>query len=288
MTNRRQYKHSDRSETVADLTAKLEKGVENVFSSAEYTNYLKTMAAFHEYSFNNSMLIFMQKPDATLVAGYQSWIKDHKRHVKAGEKGIRILAPCKKKIIVEKNDEDADNEDEKQTVELKHLYFRPVTVFDISQTEGEDLPDICHKLKGNVEDFDKYFKAFSSVSSVPVVVEDFQSEASGYYSDKEKQIVLKSGMPQAQTLKTLIHEITHSILHSDDKADDLDRETKEVQAESTTYVVCSYYGLDTSDYSFGYIAGWSSDKDVKELKASLEIIRDTANKLITEIDKQLK
>ena len=290
MTYKKKQYHSDRAKAVADITAKLEKGVVDVFNSDNYKQYLSTMSRFHSYSFKNSLLIYMQKPDATLVAGYQSWIKDHKRHIKPGEKGIRILAPCpyKSKMVKEEHPDVEDDKGKGRTVEITQMYFKPVAVFDISQTEGEDLPEICHNLTGGTDNYDQFLDILCRTAPVPVVFDNLPGGASGCYSDTNRQITIQKDMPQAQTLKTLVHEITHSVLHAGEAFDETDRRTKEVQAESTAYVVCCYYGLDTSDYSFGYIAGWSSDKDIKELKASLEVIRDTADKLITEIDRQLR
>lgn len=266
---------------IKEITKQLEEGVKSVFDSANYRAYLAFMSRFHTYSINNSLLIWIQKPEATLVAGYQTWLKKFKRQVRKGEKGIQILAPMQKKIIKTVKNEWGDLEE----VEVKYMTYKPTTVFDISQTDGEAVPEICRELSGDVEGYDDLFKRLTEISPVPVEFEDIQNGANGYFSYAEKVIRLKSGMSQMQTIKTLIHEISHAVLHNKETGaeKDADRRTKEVQAESVAFAVCSMLGLDTADYSFEYVAGWSAGKEAKELTASMEVIRKTANGLYERI-----
>lgn len=300
-----------RKEEMAAITEKLESGVRDLFESSSYKAYLKTMSKFHHYSLNNTLLIAMQCPGASLVAGYKSWQKDHGRYVKKGEKGIRIIAPAPYKTIVEQDviDRstherilDAQGNPMKETVEVERAGFRISTVFDISQTEGKDLPSIgVDELTGSVKDYEGMKAALIAVSPVSVIFEEVGGGAKGFYSMTTNDIHVKQGMSEVQTIKTLIHEISHAILHSPDYAKDhpedakKDRQTKEVEAESIAYCVLQHYdaltaadsSLDTAEYSFAYIAGWSSGKEVPELRASLQTIRDTADELITEIDGRL-
>ena len=257
------------------------------------------MSKFHDYSLNNTLLIVMQKPDASLVAGFNKWRDEFERHVKRGEKGIKILAPAPYKIKKEQEKLDPDGkpiigEDGKPVTEQKEITvpaFKVVSVFDVSQTDGKEIPDIAvDSLTGSVEQYEDFFKALEQTSPVPVGFERIESGAHGYYHNAEKRIALNEGESELQTVKTLIHEIAHAKLHDIDlnappeQQERPSRRTREVEAESIAYTVCQHFGLDTSDYSFGYVAGWSSDKDIKELKASLETIRATASELITEID----
>lgn len=268
---------------IKEITEKLEQGVKDVFTSAEYMEYLSFMAKFHKYSFNNSLLIWMQKPDASHVAGYQAWKKNFKRSVKKGEKGITILAPIPRKFKKEVVNEDGQTEE----VEINYTAFRAVTVFDISQTEGEEVPSHpCHELEGEVENFDSLLEALKKVAPVPVGFEAIEGGANGYFNTVDKRIAVREGMSQAQTIKTLVHEISHAILHDreDGEEKEADRHTKEVQAESVAYTVCSFLGLDTSDYSFGYVAGWSKGREVKELEKSMEVIRKTASQIIDTLE----
>lgn len=294
-----------RQERLVEIIEKLEQGVKDVFQSENYKNYLKTMAKFYHYSLNNTILIDMQRPGATLVAGHQAWQQKFGRRVKPGEKGIRILAPMPKKVK-EKQEvfdpetgellENAQGDPVTETVEKVKLYgFRVVTVFDISQTEGKELPSLgVQELSGNVEQYETFLKAIQAVSPVPVTMEAIRGTEKGYFSLLEQRIVLKEGMSQTQTIKTAIHELAHAKLHGEiPKTDDTDavasqksRETKEVEAESVAYTICQHYGIETSDYSFGYIAGWSSGRELKELKASLETIRTASAQLIRDLDKQ--
>ena len=274
-----------RKERIAEITAQLEEGVKAVFESDAYKAYLKCMSKFHNYSLNNTLLIALQYPEASLCAGYQAWKKDHGRQVRKGEKGIKIIAPCKYKVESEDKDENG-----KPKIEEREG-FRVVTTFDISQTEGPDLPSVgVDELKGDVSDYRKLFNALTEICPVPIYTEDIQGGAKGYYSDTDRKIVIKSDMSQIQTIKTMIHEMAHEKLHAKEHLDKeymVDRRTKEVEAESIAYTICQHYGLDSSDYSFSYVAGWSSGKDTKELKASLERIRSAADEMITSIDKSL-
>ena len=262
------------------------------------------MSKFHNYSFNNTLLIAMQKPDASLVAGFGKWRDDFERHVKKGEKGIKILAPSPYKVKKQMEKIDpatqkpvigADGKPVTEEQEIEIPAFRVVTVFDVSQTEGKEIPDIAvSELTGSVEQYQDFFAALEKASPVPIAFENIEGGAHGYYHLEEKRIAIDEGMSELQTLKTAIHEIAHAKLHAIDKdapateqADRPDRRTREVQAESVAYAVCQHYGLDTSDYSFGYVAGWSSGRELSELKASLETIRKAANELITDIDGHL-
>ena len=251
------------------ITEQLEQGVKEVFTSDKYIEYLRFMSKFTSYSFNNTLLIFMQKPDASLVAGYKSW-QQKGRQVRKGEKGITILAPCPHKKEIETED------GEKQTISWTS--FRAVSVFDVSQTDGDELPTGCvTKLTGSVEGYAELIAKLESVSPVSVSYENIKGTANGYYSHSEQRIVIQEGMSEAQTVKTLVHEISHAILHSEEGEEkDADRRTREVQAESVAYTVCNMLGLDSSDYSFGYVAGWSSTREIKELNESMEVIRKTA------------
>lgn len=273
-------------ERIKEITEQLEAGVAAVFESDAYKAYLKCMSKFHNYSLNNTLLIALQRPDAQLCASYSSWQRNHGRQVRKGEKGIKIIAPCRYKVEVDEKDDDGN-----QKV-IERLGFKVVTTFDIAQTDGPDLPTIgVNELTGDVGDYRKLFNALTEICPVPIYAEDIQNGAKGYYSDADKKIVIKSDMSQLQTIKTLIHEIAHEKLHAKDHLDKeypVDRRTKEVEAESIAYTICQHYGLDSSDYSFSYVAGWSSGKDVKELKASLERIRSAADEMITDIDKSLE
>ena len=289
---------TDTQGRVKEITEHLEQGVKDLFDSERYQEYLKAMSRFHNYSVNNTLLIVMQKPDASLVAGFGKWRDDFERHVKRGEKGIKILAPAPYKIKkdVERTDPDTgqpvigtDGKPVTEQQEVTIPAFKVVSVFDVSQTEGKEIPDIAvDSLTGSVEQYKDFFKALEQTSPVPVGFERIESGAHGYYHNTEKRIALNEGESELQTIKTLIHEIAHAKLHDIDLTAGLDdrpdRNTREVQAESVAYTVCQHFGLDTSDYSFGYVAGWSSDKDIKELKASLETIRAAASELITEIE----
>ena len=289
------------AERMKEITDRLQTGIQELFESERYKAYLTTMSKFHSYSFNNTLLIAMQ--GGQLVAGYNKWRDDFHRNVKKGEKAIKILAPAPFKAKKEVQKLDAQGrpvmgKDGKPVTEVQEIQvpaFKIVSVFDVSQTEGEPLPSIgVEELTGSVERYGEFFKALEQTSPVPIGFEDIPSGSHGYYHLTEKRIAIQEGMSELQTLKTAIHEIAHSKLHAIDpeapaieQADRPDSRTREVQAESVAYAVCQHYGLDTSDYSFGYVAGWSSGKDLKELKASLETIRATAHELITTIDGHL-
>ena len=289
------------AERMKEITDRLETGIQELFESERYKAYLTTMSKFHSYSFNNTLLIAMQ--GGQLVAGYNKWRDDFHRNVKKGEKAIKILAPAPFKAKKEVQKLDAQGrpvmgKDGKPVTEVQEIQvpaFKIVSVFDVSQTEGEPLPSIgVEELTGSVERYGEFFKALEQTSPVPIGFEDIPGGSHGYYHLTEKRIAIQKGMSELQTLKTAIHEIAHSKLHAIDpeapaieQADRPDSRTREVQAESVAYAVCQHYGLDTSDYSFGYVAGWSSGKDLKELKASLETIRATAHELITAIDGHL-
>ena len=289
------------AERMKEITDRLETGIQELFESERYKAYLTTISKFHSYSFNNTLLIAMQ--GGQLVAGYNKWKDDFHRNVKKGEKAIKILAPAPFKAKKEVQKLDAQGrpvmgKDGKPVTEVQEIQvpaFKIVSVFDVSQTEGEPLPSIgVEELTGSVERYGEFFKALEQTSPVPIGFEDIPSGSHGYYHLTEKRIAIQEGMSELQTLKTAIHEIAHSKLHAIDpeapaieQADRPDSRTREVQAESVAYAVCQHYGLDTSDYSFGYVAGWSSGKDLKELKASLETIRATAHELITTIDGHL-
>ena len=289
------------AERMKEITDRLETGIQELFESERYKAYLTSMSKFHSYSFNNTLLIAMQ--GGQLVAGYNKWKDDFHRNVKKGEKAIKILAPAPFKAKKEVQKLDAQGrpvmgKDGKPVTEVQEIQvpaFKIVSVFDVSQTEGEPLPSIgVEELTGSVERYGEFFKALEQTSPVPIGFEDIPGGSHGYYHLTEKRIAIQEGMSELQTLKTAIHEIAHSKLHAIDpeapaieQADRPDSRTREVQAESVAYAVCQHYGLDTSDYSFGYVAGWSSGKDLKELKASLETIRATAHELITTIDGHL-
>ena len=351
---------SKSAQQVREITDKLEQGIKELFESERFKEYLRTMSKFYHYSFSNTLLIAMQKPEATYVAGYTSWQRNFDRQVMKGEKGIKILAPApyKAKEEREKIDPstqkpvlDADGKPITETVEVMRPAFKVVSVFDISQTDGKELPDIIvDELSGSVENYAAFFEALKQESPVPIAFEDIPGGAKGYFSPVENRIAIQEGMSEIQTIKTAIHEIAHAKLHSIDrpepepawkivmisdggtKRDFLsgfaseteaneaaeregwrfvdenrfewrlevekdtsavqemrkDRHTKEVEAESVAYTVCQRYGIETSDYSFGYIAGWSSDKETKELKGSLETIRKTAAEMIDSNDAKLK
>lgn len=288
---------------VKEITDKLEEGLKELFESEKYKSYLNTMSKFHNYSFNNTLLIAMQKPEATLVAGYKAWQKNFDRHVNKGEKAIRILAPAPYKIKEERDKLDPvtgellfdeNGMPQKENVEITIPAFRPVSVFDVSQTDGKPIPEFeTAELLQTVEGYEDFVKALMEVAPVPIGFEDIPGESKGYFHTEEKRIAVQENMSESQTLKTMVHEVAHSMLHNKELNKDMDapvkdRNTKEVEAESIAYTVCQHFGIDTSDYSFGYIAGWSSGKEMTELKASLDTIRRTASELITGIEGQLQ
>ena len=287
---------------VQELTDKLERGLTELFNSDSYKNYLSTMSKFHNYSFNNTLLIAMQKPEASLVAGYKAWQKNFDRHVNKGEKAIRILAPAPYKIKEERDKVDPvtqeimldrDGNPQKEEVEITIPAFRAVSVFDVSQTDGKPIPELKAKeLLSDVEGYQDMIHAVEAVSPVPIEMEEIAGESKGYFDREARRIAVQENMSESQTLKTMIHEVAHSLLHNKEVEQDeqarKDRNTKEVEAESIAYTVCRHFGVDTSEYSFGYIAGWSSGRDTKELKSSMDTIRRTASELITGIEEQLE
>ena len=287
------------AEKLKEITDRLEQGITELFDSERYKEYLQVMSKFHNYSFNNTLLIAMQKPDASLIAGFNAWKNNFGRNVMRGEKGIRILAPSPYKIRqeVEKKDPQTgktvigkDGKPVTETKEIQIPAYKVVAVFDVSQTEGRELPSLsANELTGDVEKYEDFFAALEKTSPVPMGFEKIEGTAHGYYHLEEKRIAIDEGMSQLQNLKTAIHEIAHAKLHDIDlnapeQPDRPDRRTREVQAESIAYTVCQHYGLDTSDYSFGYVAGWSSGRELAELKTSLETIRATAAEIINTID----
>ena len=292
------------AEKLKEITDRLEQGITELFDSERYKEYLRVMSKFHNYSFNNTLLIAMQKPDASLIAGFSAWKNNFGRNVMKGQKGIKILAPSPFKIKKEMEKIDPQTQkaiigkDGKPVTEEKEITipaFKVVSVFDVSQTEGREIPDIAvNMLTGDVEHYKDVFAALEKTSPVPVGFEKIEGGAHGYYHLEDKRIALDEGMSELQTLKTLIHEIAHAKLHDIDlnaPLEDLenrpDRRTREVQAESIAYTVCQHYGLDTSDYSFGYVAGWSAGRELAELKSSLETIRSTAAEIINSIDEHI-
>ena len=289
------------AEKLKEITDHLEQGITELFDSERYKEYLRVMSKFHNYSFNNTLLIAMQKPDASLVAGFTAWKNQFQRNVKKGEKGIKIIAPSPFKIKQETEKIDPQTQtpvigrDGKPVTEEKEITipaYKVVSVFDVSQTEGKELPDIAvDALTGDVEQYSDFFAALEKTSPVPIGFEKIEGGAHGYYHLEDKRIALDEGMSELQTIKTAIHEIAHAKLHDidlnapkDEQQPRVDRRTREVEAESVAYTVCQHYGIDTSDYSFGYVAGWSSGRELAELKSSLETIRSTAAEIINTID----
>ena len=292
------------AEKMKEITDRLEQGITELFDSERYKEYLKVMSRFHNYSFNNTLLIAMQKPDASLVAGFTAWKNNFQRNVIKGEKGIKIIAPSpfKVKQQMEKIDphtrKPVMGKDGKTVMEEKEVTipaYKVVSVFDVSQTEGKELPDIAvDELTGDVDRYKDFFIALDKTSTVPIGFEKITGGAHGYYHLEDKRIAIDEGMSELQTLKTAIHEIAHAKLHDidlnapkDEQQPRVDRRTREVEAESVAYTVCQHYGLDTSDYSFGYVAGWSSGRELAELKGSLETIRSTAAEIINSIDEHI-
>ena len=274
---------------------KLEDGVKEIFSSEKYKEYLSAMSKFHNYSINNCILIASQKPDASYVCGFRKWQQDFNRTVNKGEKGIMILAPIKGKEEIKEEvfDEfgkavlDENGDQRIETVKREYLSFKPVYVFDISQTSGDTFPSICEELDSKVDSFEDLKEILERISPVPVVYEAIQDTAHGYYSPASEKIVIKKDLPELQMIKTMIHEIAHATLGHGKKDEDTDRRTKEVQAESVAFLVTSMLGFDTSGYSFGYITGWSRDKEVSELKESLDKIKQATDKIYSAIEEKL-
>lgn len=279
---------------IKEIMKSLEDGIANLMNSEQYMNFLKTMSIFHGYSLNNTILIMLQRPDASLVAGYKKW-QSIGRQVKKGEKSITILCPCSAKRMEKLLDENGkpvlDEKGKEKKVEVPIPYFRPGNVFDVSQTVGKPVETLSPKeLMNSVDGYENFLQSLISISPVKVVFDNIESGAKGIYYPNEEKIVVQTGMSNLQTLKTLIHESAHARLHNNQAMEKTkkNRETEEVEAESVAYCVLSAFGFDTSDYSFPYIAGWSSGKDMKELKESLETIRITSGQFIDEIQKVLE
>ena len=291
------------AEKLKEITDRLEQGITELFESERYREYLRVMSKFHNYSINNTLLIAMQKPDASLVAGFSAWKNNFERNVMKGQKGIKIIAPSPYKIKQEMQKIDPHTQkpvigkDGKPVTEEKEVTipaYKVVSVFDVSQTEGKELPDIAvDELTGDVDRYKDFFAALEKTSPVPIAFENIEGGSHGYYHLEDKRIAINEGMSELQTLKTAIHEIAHAKLHDidlnapKDEQPRVDRRTREVEAESVAYTVCQHYGLDTSDYSFGYVAGWSSGRELSELKSSLETIRSAAAEIINSIDENL-
>ena len=292
------------AEKLKEITDRLEQGITELFDSERYREYLRVMSKFHNYSFNNTLLIAIQKPDASLVAGFSAWKNNFGRNVIKGQKGIKIIAPSPYKVKQEMKKIDPHTQqpiigkDGKPVTEEKEITipaYKVVSVFDVSQTEGRELPDIAvNELTGDVERYRDFFAALEKTSPVPIGFEQIPGSSHGYYHLEDKRIAIDEGMSEIQTLKTAIHEIAHAKLHDIDlnapeneQQPRIDRRTREVEAESVAYTVCQHYGLDTSDYSFGYVAGWSSGRELSELKSSLETIRSAAAEIINSIDETL-
>ena len=272
-----------RDEKMKQVLENLEKGVKDFFTSDKYQEYLGVMNRFHHYSINNQILIAMQRPDVTLVAGYNSWIKNFERHVVTGEKGITILAPMKR--LVEVETERADENGNAIVEQVEQISFRPVTVFDVSQTDGKELPTPINNLEGTVDRFNDFMSSLRVASPFPFNIMAVESRANGWCDHVSETIVIKAGMSELQTIKTAIHEVAHGRVHEQRNKS---REQMEVEAESIAYVVCQHYGLDTSEYSFGYVASWANaqeDNDI--LKNCLETIRTEANAIIDIVDREL-
>ncbi len=294
-------------EQLNEITARIEDGIKDLFQSDKYAQYLKTMSRFHNYSVNNTMLIFMQKPNATVVAGFNKWRDQFERHVKKGEKGIKILAPSpyKKKISEPKldhvtdlplRDKDGNIIYEEKTIKVPA--YKPVSVFDVSQTYGKPLPTIVSSLDGTVEHYDAFMEAIKRSSPVPIDFKPLQAELDGFFDANVQSITLREGMSEIQTVCAAIHEMGHAKLHNYEKQKEeaaqrdenaeppkpKDRRTEEVEAESVAFAVCAYFGIETGANSFGYIANWSSDKELPELKSSLDTIRQAASEIINDVD----
>ena len=287
------------NDKLKELLEQAEQGTKAVFESENYRNYLATMSKFHSYSFRNSLLILMQKPEATHVAGYAAWKKKFNRQVQRGESGIQIVGYSPRKVNVEQEKKDssgntiigADGKPVMEKVTRQVPSYVPVSVFDVSQTEGEPLPQLVNELNGSVEAYQDLMQAICDVSPFPVSFEEIQGGAKGFCDPVTQRIVIQQGMSEAQSVKTAIHEVTHADLHAPEQnlilADRTDRRTREIEAESTAFVVCEHYGIDTSDYTFPYLASWSSSKELAELQSSLETIQKQAGDLIDKIDTRL-
>ena len=287
-----EHEKQDTKARLKDITDSIERGIQDLFQSDKYAEYLKTMSRFHRYSVNNQMLIYMQRPNATLVAGFNKWRDQFERHVRKGEKGIKIIAPTPFKKTIEQQKLDPDtklpmlDEDGKVIMEEKEIkipMYKPVTVFDVSQTDGKPLPQLAADLSGNVKDYEGFLEALRRASPVPIDFKPIRDNTDGFFSLDSQSITIREGMSEIQTVSAVLHEIAHSKLHNNEQRKD--RNTEEVEAESISFAVCAYYGIPTGENSFGYIATWSKGKELKELRESLETINKTSSELITEIDR---
>ena len=284
-------KTNSAADKVKELMDKLEAGVKEVFESEQYKVYLKAMSKFHSYSFGNVMLILLQCPNASLVAGFHKWKKDFGRTVKKGEHGIQILAPCPHKRFVEQEVEKPDGTKEKESILIVQQGFKVAYVFDVSQTEGRELPSFgVDKLTGDVQHYDEFYKAIKSVAPVSIEFRPATEYSEGCYNHKEQKIYINEGLSQIQTVSVMIHETAHAILHALPVENgeivgkhEKDRHTREVEAESVAYIVCQHFGIESGDSSFAYVTSWSKNKELPELKASLECISKTASKMIEDI-----
>ena len=282
---------------IDEVMKELEEGVNALFTSNKFKEYLNTMSKFHNYSFNNSLLIALQRPDASFVAGFNSWKNNFNRQVKKGSQGIKIILPTPqiKKEIVSKTDENGDvilDAEGKPELEVKEKLvqgFKVGYVFAFEDTDGEELPKLVENLNGKVEEYEFYIDALRNVADIPVVFEDINSGANGFYNISKKEIHVRNDLSELQTIKTLTHELSHHVLHNENDGidKDVDRNKKEIEAEAVAYTVCNFLGLDTSDYSFGYIAGWSKNKDTNELKECLKEIHDASKLIISKLDSYL-
>lgn len=273
------------SERLKALTDQLEQGVSDIFQSGQYAAYLTAMSKFHHYSFGNTMLIFIQCPNATHVAGYHDWRRNFGRQVKRGERGITILAPCPYRRQEEVEEAAPDGSSSTSIQWVQRMGFRTVTVFDVSQTEGKPLPELAKKLTGDAAQYESMVAALRGISPYPISIESFPGAAYGCCNFVERRILVQPDMSQIQTIKTMIHEVSHAKLHAPpEKTEELpqhkQRFVREMEAESVAYVVCRHFGIDTSDYSFGYVAGWSRGRELSQLRESLDLIRNTAAELI--------
>ena len=272
------------SERLKALTDQLEQGVSDIFQSGQYAAYLTAMSKFHHYSFGNTMLIFIQCPNATHVAGYHDWRRNFGRQVKRGERGITILAPCPYRRQEEVEEAASDGSSSTSIQWVQRMGFRTVTVFDVSQTEGKPLPELAKKLTGDAAQYESMVAALRGISPYPISIESFPGSAYGCCDFVEQRILVQPDMSQIQTIKTMIHEVSHAKLHAPEKTEELpqhkQRFVREMEAESVAYVVCRHFGIDTSDYSFGYVAGWSRGRELSQLRESLDLIRNTAAELI--------
>ena len=278
------------SNDLDEIMKALEEGVKDFMETDAYKSYLRAVGKFHNYSMNNVMLITMQRPDATLVAGYNTWKKSFNRNVKRGEKGLKIIAPMPVSVEKEEDRVDQYGNTYKEKVTVTVPRFRAVTVFDVSQTDGDPLPDISPaELKNEVNNYSAFLKAVEKASDVPINFIGIEGSAKGYFNVANNEISVAKGMSESQTLKTLIHEIAHSVLHNKDNGGVfIDTKTKEVQAESVAFSVCSHFGIDTSEYTFPYVTAWAGDKDLKALRNSMDTIKDTASLLIHRIEDNYK